>query len=65
MAGPVCVGAVGMMMNVRPATSDLPRWTRWTSELLEGIKDSKKLSVLKREEWKKIIKKILKVILFL
>ena len=55
MAGPVCVGAVGMMMNVRPATSDLPRWTRWTSELLKGVKDSKKLSAKKREEWFKIL----------
>ena len=55
LAGPVCVGAVGMMMNVRPATSDLPRWTRWTSELLKGVKDSKKLSAKKREEWFKIL----------
>ena len=47
LAGPVCVGAVGMMMNVRPATPDLPRWTRWTSELLKGVKDSKKV---KRKE---------------
>ena len=52
LAGPVCVGAAGTMMNVRPATSDLPRWT---SELLKGIKDSKKLSAKKREEWFKIL----------
>ena len=40
------------MMNVRPATSDLPRWT---SELLRGVRDSKKLSAKKREEWFKIL----------
>ena len=52
-AGPGGMGAVGAFQPVRPATSDLPRWT---SDLLKGIKDSKKLSAKKREEWFKVLR---------
>ena len=48
LAGPVCVGAVGYVQRGR---SDVAGQT----PLLEGIKDSKKLSARKREEWFKIL----------
>ena len=47
LAGPVCVGAVG----VKTETESLVLETR----SLNGIKDSKKLSAKKREEWLKIL----------
>lgn len=47
LAGPVAVGAVGAKIKNKNEKI----------KILEGIKDSKKLSVAKREEWKKIIKK--------
>ena len=45
LAGPVCVGAVGV--KIKSKKSNLKN--------LEGIKDSKKLSAKKREEWFKIL----------
>ena len=48
LAGPVCVGAVG----VKTETESLKLETRF----LEGIKDSKKLSAKKKEEWFKILR---------
>ena len=47
LAGPVCIGAVGV--KIKSKKSNLKN--------LDGIKDSKKLSPRKREEWRKIIKK--------
>lgn len=47
LAGPVCVGAVGAKIKNK----------REKLKILVGIKDSKKLSPRKREEWQKIIKK--------
>ena len=45
LAGPVCVGAVGV--KIKSKKSNLKN--------LEGIKDSKKLSAKKREEWFKVL----------
>lgn len=45
LAGPVCVGAVGT--NLKNKDEKI--------KILEGIKDSKKLSAKKREEWFKIL----------
>ena len=46
LAGPVCVGAVGAKMKNKNEKI----------KILEGVKDSKKLSARKREEWFKILK---------
>lgn len=52
LAGPVCVGAVGAS---RPATSTVAVNVPRRLSALDGIKDSKKLSAKKREEWFKKI----------
>ena len=49
LAGPVCVGAVAATANSKSKITDY--------KILKNIKDSKKLSAKKREEWGKIIKK--------
>lgn len=49
LAGPVCVGAVGVS---RPATVNMAGRLL----ALEGIRDSKKLSAKKREDWFKILR---------
>ena len=45
LAGPVCVGAVGV--KIKDKNEKI--------KILEGIKDSKKLSAKKREEWFKVL----------
>ena len=45
LAGPVCVGAAGVKLKNKDEKI----------KILEGIKDSKKLSAKKREEWFKIL----------
>lgn len=52
LAGPVCVGAVGV--KIKSKKSNLSA-DRQDIKNLEGIKDSKKLSAKKREEWFKIL----------
>ncbi len=46
LAGPVCVGAVGTKLKDKDEKL----------KILEGIRDSKKLSAKKREEWFKILR---------
>src|SRR3989344_335603 len=46
LAGPVCGGAVGAKLKNKDEKL----------KILEGIKDSKKLSAKKREEWFKILR---------
>ena len=46
LAGPVCVGAVGTKLKNKDEKL----------KILEGIKDSKKLSAKKREEWFKVLR---------
>ena len=46
LAGPVCVGAVGVKMKNKDEKL----------KILEDIKDSKKLSAKKREEWFKVLR---------
>ena len=47
LAGPLCVGAVGAKLKNK----------KEKLKILTGIKDSKKLSAQRREEWQKIIEK--------
>mgnify|MGYP001584767219 CR=1 FL=1 len=49
LAGPVAVGVAGAMLNLKSQKSNI--------KILKGVKDSKKLSAEKREEWYKILKK--------
>ena len=54
LAGPVCVGAVGIKLNSKHEirnTKQILNFKFKNFKLLEGIKDSKKLSAKKREEW--------------
>ena len=46
LAGPVCVGAVGVKIKNKDEKL----------KILEGIKDSKKLSAKKREVWFKVLR---------
>ena len=56
LAGPVCVGAVGTKIKIsRPATLTATVNVAGRLLALDGIKDSKKLSAKKREEWFKIL----------
>jgi len=57
LAGPVCVGAVGMIITVdKNLEAKLPSALGSLASKLRGIKDSKKLSAKKREEWFKVLR---------
>ena len=49
LAGPVTIGAVASIVNLKSKKSKI--------KILDGIKDSKKLSAKKREEWNKVLRK--------
>src|SRR3990167_1596017 len=60
LAGPVCVGAVGIKLNLKHEirnTKQILNFKFKNFKLLESIKDSKKLSTKKREEWFKKLRK--------
>ena len=57
LAGPVCVGAVGVKITTdKNLEAKLPSALGSLASKLEGIKDSKKLSAKKREEWFKVLR---------
>ena len=56
LAGPVCVGAVGAKIKIsRPATLTATVNVAGRLPALESIKDSKKLSAKKKDEWFKVL----------
>jgi len=57
LAGPVCVGAVGVkIMTDKSLEAKLPSALGSLASKLRDIKDSKKLSAKKREEWFNILR---------
>ena len=57
LAGPVCVGAVGVKITTdKNLEAKLPSALGSLAAKLRGIKDSKKLSAKKREEWFKVLR---------
>ena len=57
LAGPVCVGAVGVKITTdKNLEAKLPSALGSLASKLRGIKDSKKLSAKKREEWFKVLR---------
>ncbi len=62
LAGPVTVGAVAAILNSKFEARNLkqtclPAGNIQKFKILKNIKDSKKLSPVKREEWEKILRK--------